>query len=100
MLHKLKVCFQTDQRRRISERIFPWYVITTISIGGSKGAPGTRDPHRGPNSFIFMQFSAKICKIIPTWRPYLRKILDPPLIRHTYVYIITIFYLANKREAN
>ena len=32
------------------------------SIGGSKGAPGTRPPD--PNSFSFMQFSAKICKII------------------------------------
>ena len=34
------------------------------SIGGSKvGAPGTRAP-RGQNFFIFIQYSAKICKII------------------------------------
>ena len=30
-----------------------------VSIGGSKGAPGT-PPHRGPKSLIFMQFSGKI----------------------------------------
>ena len=28
------------------------------------GAPGTRAPPGGPNSFIFMQFSAKMWKII------------------------------------
>ena len=40
------------------------------------------EPPQGPNSFIFMQFSAKNCKIIPTWElAYpLRKILDPPLV--------------------
>ena len=32
------------------------------SIGGSKG--GARDPPRGPNSFIFMQFLVKKCKVI------------------------------------
>ena len=34
------------------------------TTGGSKGAPGTRAPSQGPNFFIFMQFSAKNCKII------------------------------------
>ena len=34
------------------------------TIGGFKGAPGTPP---GPNSFIFMPFSAKIDKIIPIW---------------------------------
>ena len=33
--------------------------------GGSKGVSETRAP--GPNYFIFIQFSAKICKII-SWR--------------------------------
>ena len=50
-------------------------------IGGSKG--GARDaPARGPNSFIFMQFSAKKLKNNSTfgsWRTPLGKILDPPL---------------------
>ena len=34
-----------------------------------KGVPGTRastPPPAGPNSFIFMQFSAKDCKVTPT----------------------------------
>ena len=47
------------------------------------GAPGTRaPPPRGPNSFIFMQFSAKMWKIIAilgVGAPPLGKILDPPL---------------------
>ena len=39
-----------------------------MGIGGSKGgARDTRPPPRGPNSFIFMQFSAKIWKIIAIW---------------------------------
>ena len=50
-------------------------------IGGSKG--GARDARPpGPNSFIFMQFSAKKLKNNSTfgsWRIPLGKILDPPL---------------------
>ena len=55
----------------ISEKNFPTKSIVE-SQGG--GGVGTRDAHppQGPNSFIFMQFSAK------NLRP-LRKILDPPL---------------------
>ena len=34
------------------------YYQGCVSIGGSKGVPGTPPP-RGPNSFIFLQFSAK-----------------------------------------
>ena len=43
------------------------------------------DPHRGPNSFNFMQFLGKVGKIIcwssplEGWRPHLGDILDPPL---------------------
>ena len=46
--------------------------------GGSKGGLGT--PPGGPNSFIFMQFSAKTLAD-PLWElaQPLRKILDPPL---------------------
>ena len=46
------------------------------------GAPGTRAPPGGPNSFIFMQFSAKIINKhthFGSWRPPPGKILDPPL---------------------
>ena len=46
------------------------------------GVPGTRAPPGGPNSFIFMQFSAKIINKhthFGSWRPPLGKILDPPL---------------------
>ena len=49
--------------------------------GGSKGAPGMGVPG-GPNSFIFMQFSAKNRLAHPLWElvsPPLRKILNPPL---------------------
>ena len=44
---------------------YAWVGSTRVCckfIGGSKGAPGTRP--LGPNSFIFMQFSAKICKLL------------------------------------
>ena len=34
------------------------------SLADPRGAPGTRAPPGGPNSFIFMQFSAKMWKII------------------------------------
>ena len=33
-------------------------------LADPRGAPGTRAPPGGPNSFIFMQFSAKMWKII------------------------------------
>ena len=50
-----------------------WFkIIFDICIGGSKGAPGTRAPPGGPNSFIFMQFSAKIINKHThfwSWRP-------------------------------
>ena len=50
----------------------------TKSIGVSLAPPG-------PNSFIFMQFSAKNLKnnnTFQSWRTPLGKILDPPLISH------------------
>ena len=41
------------------------FLEVKVTIGGSKGGtPGTRAPPGGPNSFIFMQFSAKMWKII------------------------------------
>ena len=46
-----------DGHGRSFARLFGWSPITFS--GGSKGAPGTRAPPGGPNSFIFMQFSAK-----------------------------------------
>ena len=49
-----------------------------------QGGQGHAPPTPGsPNSFIFVQFSAKNVqnnRLAPTWRPLLRKILDPPLI--------------------
>ena len=46
--------------------------------GGSKGGvQGTRAPPGGQNFFIFMQFSAKIYKIIG-WRPPPRELAPPP----------------------
>ena len=54
--------------------------ISYWRIGGG-GAPGTCATLGDPNSFIFMQFSAKKLVSIPTvgvCAP-LRKILDPPL---------------------
>ena len=38
--------------------------LYNISLADPRGAPGTRPPPGGPNSFIFMQFSAKMWKII------------------------------------
>ena len=56
--------------------------IQHMSLADPRGAPGTRPPG-GPNSFIFMQFSAKMWKIIAILGlgapPPLGKILDPPL---------------------
>ena len=57
-----------------------------VHIGGSKGGGRQgRAPPGGPNSFIFMQFSAKIINKhthFGSWRPSppLGKILDPPLV--------------------
>ena len=53
------------------------------SLADPRGAPGTRAPHWGPNSFIFMLFSAKIINKhthFGSWRPPPGKILDPPLL--------------------
>ena len=44
----------------------------TVTLADPKGAPGTRAPPGGPNSFIFMQFSAKIINKhthFGSWRP-------------------------------
>ena len=38
-----------------------------------------RQRHLSANSFIFMQFSAKNLQNNGSWRPHLRKFLDPPL---------------------
>ena len=63
-----------------------WFETKLASIGGSKrDAP----PSWGPNSFIFIPFSAKkIAKYshFGSWRP-LRKILDPPLAS-SVVYLV------------
>ena len=51
-------------------------------IHGSNGRQGCAFPSGGPNSFIFMRFSAKIFKNNSTFgscRTPLGKILDPPL---------------------
>ena len=52
-----------------------------------RGAPWTRAPPGGPNSFNFMQFLGKYGKIVcwrppGSWRPLLGEILDPPLYRY------------------
>ena len=49
-------------------------VVISISLplADPRGAPGTRAPPGGPNSFIFMQFSAKIINKhthFGSWRP-------------------------------
>ena len=65
-------------------------LIYPISLADLRGAPGTRASPGGPNSFIFMQFSAQNMQNNSTfgsWRTPLRKILDPPLYSHI-VYII------------
>ena len=56
------------------------------SLADPRGAPGTRAPPGGPNSFIFMQFSAKNWKIIALLGVGAPpgKILDPPLLCHGY----------------
>ena len=41
----------------------------SATIGGSKGGRQGRMPPRGPNSFIFMQFSAKIIAILGVGAP-------------------------------
>ena len=64
-----------------------------IYIGGSKGGrQGRAPPPGGPNSFIFMQFSANNWKIIaflgvgaPPW--------GKSWIRHWYIYIRYILYI-------
>ena len=59
-------------------------MVLKLGIGGSKGGrQGRAPPPGGPNSFIFMQFSAKIINKhthFGSWRPPLGKILDPPLL--------------------
>ena len=44
--------------------VFVWDYKWILIIGGSKGGRQGRAPPWGPNSFIFMQFSAKMWKII------------------------------------
>ena len=34
--------------------------VSPLALADPRGAPGTRAPPGGPNSFIFMQFSAKM----------------------------------------
>ena len=46
-----------------------------LALADPRGAPATRPLPRGPNSFIFIQFSAKYCKITPTWDKYLKILL-------------------------
>ena len=54
-------------------------------MGGSRGREGCASPHRGPNSFNFMQFLEKFAKIVcsplppESWRPHLGEILGPQL---------------------
>ena len=70
--------------RKLSNVPQDYHVVKSISIGGSKGGrQGRAPPPGGPNSFIFMRFSAKIINKhthFGSWRPPLGKILDPPLI--------------------
>ena len=81
-------------------------VVSIAIIGGSKGrgAPGTRAPWGGQNSFIFMQFSAKSLKNNPTLGvgAPLRKILNPPLaitvLMHHW-FEITLADLTGTRDA-
>ena len=57
-------------------------VFIPVDIGGSKGG-GHQGRLRGPNSFIFMQFSAKKLQNNPNLgvgAPPLGKILDRPLL--------------------
>ena len=70
MKRKMKIQYNFRSERSLAENRRRYYLIFTknkkVCIGGSKG--GARDePPQGPNSFIFMQFSAKNCKIIPIW---------------------------------
>ena len=70
----VKISHKKDGRRRrlhsfhVSRPPLPgrWihYCILLWSLADLRGAPGTCAPPGGPNSFIFMQFSAKIWKII------------------------------------
>ena len=60
--------------------------------------PGIRPPG-GPNSFIFMQFSAKKLKSNSTfgsWHTPLGKILDPPLTWVTFWVCLLIYYMVNQ----
>ena len=57
--------------------------VEPSSLADLRGAPGTRAPPGGPNSFIFMQFLAKKLQnnsSFGSWRPLLGEILDPPLL--------------------
>ena len=69
-----------QERRPSSVGWFRLYLEYQYPLADVRGVPGTPP---GPNSFIFMQFSAKkICKIIPICELAhpLGNILDPPLI--------------------
>ena len=68
----------------LKNHIFDLRLLPTFTnfIGGSKGGARDAQPPRGPNSFIFMQFLAKIINKhthFGSWRPPPGKILDPPL---------------------
>ena len=47
-----------------SRRKLNKFNLYSFALADPRGAPGTRPPPGGPNSFIFMQFSAKMWKII------------------------------------
>ena len=68
----LLCCFYLDQNLKNTEFLLYRFRPYNINIGGSKGAPGTR--LLGPNSLIFMWFSAKNWKNNSTfgsWRTHL-----------------------------
>ena len=88
----VSLCLLNASERILSSKerflIFSCLSWSNISIGGSKGGrEGRAPPPGGPNSFNFMQFLGKFGKIVcwrpplGSWRPLLREILDPPLIR-------------------
>ena len=53
--------------------------MPVLSIGGSKGALGTRPLPGGQNSFIFMQFLAKNLRVVaPSGKSWIRHCLAMP----------------------
>ena len=72
--HKLNLCNPYIFNLNL---ITSYKSVSRMQMGGTaladpRGAPGTRAPPGGPNSFIFMQFSAKIINKhthFGSWRP-------------------------------